>query len=139
MRDIKFRAWDDKSKKMWEPEVICIKDGKVKAGLVMTPAQAKKGVKEGWFYDNPLMQYTGLKDKNGKEIYEGDIIDYGYYSKEDDTEDLSRPMRFVAKWSQEDSGFVANGRLMTRYQYYAFPVIGNIYENPDLLEEKKGE
>jgi uncharacterized phage protein (TIGR01671 family) len=86
-----------------------------------------------------IMEFTGFQDSKGKEIYEGDIIDYGYYSKEDDTEDLSRPMRFVAKWSQEDSGFVANGRLMTRYQYYAFPVIGNIYENPDLLEEKKGE
>lgn len=74
MRELKFRAWDDKSKKMRTPEVICFQGDKAKAGLVMTPAQAKKGIKEGWFYDNPLMQYTGLHDKNGKEIYEGDIL-----------------------------------------------------------------
>ena len=129
MREIKFRAWDSFNKRMCRGNEYKV----TFAGAILNSCDIDM------VHQLKLLQYTGVKDKNGKEIYEGDIIDYGYYSKEDDTEDLSRPMRFVAKWSQEDSGFVANGRLMTRYQYYAFPVIGNIYENPDLLEEKKGE
>ncbi len=66
MREIKFRAWDETNKVMEN-------DVNVNQG---------KAVKYGyqWFnagntvYDSELMQYTGLKDKNGKEIYEGDIV-----------------------------------------------------------------
>lgn len=130
-REIKFRAWDSKSKKMWTPEVICIKDGQVKAGLVMTPAQAKKGVKEGWFYDNPIMQYTGLKDKNGKEIYEGDICNSVYSVGKVYWNEMTA--RFSFEFDTDIDGLF---EMASGIEGKKFEVIGNIYENPELLEVK---
>ena len=128
MREIRFRAWDDKSKKMWTPEVICfMKDGKAKAGLVMTPAQAKKGQHEGWFYDNPLMQYTGLHDKNGKEIYEGDIV-------------ACTGEKYIVSWHNQLASWylkpvnydgwhgISKSDMSLMYE-----IIGNLWENPELL------
>ena len=73
-----------------------------------------------------LMQFTGLYDVNGKEIYEGDIIKHRYFS-----------MKGVAKvyWNDDEACFLAvepNGtRVILRPNS---EVIGNIYENPELLE-----
>uniref|UniRef100_A0A6M3LKX9 Putative YopX protein n=1 Tax=viral metagenome TaxID=1070528 RepID=A0A6M3LKX9_9ZZZZ len=65
MREIKFRSWDKDSKKMWTPDVIQFSTGK--PGLLIEKGKA-------WMYNCPIMQYTGLKDKDGVEIYEGDIL-----------------------------------------------------------------
>jgi len=78
-----------------------------------------------------IMQSTGLKDKNGKEIFEKDIIDYN-------------GRRVVVKWHGSYAGFIYEfvdelQNRTTEWQplylsYYKFEVIGNIYENPELLE-----
>ena len=81
-------------------------------------------------------QFIDLHDKARKEIYEGDIISYGYYEDSDGNDDLNRPMTFSVKWSQNDCGFTANGRLIPHDGWiyggdmYPFKVIGNIYEAP---------
>lgn len=66
-----------------------------------------------------LMQYTGLKDKNDTEIYEGDILDDCGHND-------------VVKY--EEGGFWCHGGGGSDFSFYK--VIGNIYENPELLEEK---
>lgn len=81
-----------------------------------------------------LMQSTGLKDKNGKEIFEGDIVDY-------------KGREAVVKWHGSYASFIY--RFVDELQErasdweplflacYHFEVIGNIYENPELLEAEE--
>lgn len=116
MREIKFRAWDKLHKRMrtlqalhWQPDYVAFENGD------MTETDGAV-----------VMQYTGLKDKNGREIYEGDIL------RTDDG--LGRLSTEVITW--EESGFwirTHKGNLHLPAQPYR-EVIGNIYENPDLMK-----
>lgn len=80
-----------------------------------------------------LEQYTGLKDKNGIDIYEGDIIQWIL------TDDV---IIFKVEWSQEDCSYVcfrdqplSSGSMNQMYLDH-FEIIGNIHENPELMEKK---
>ena len=80
-----------------------------------------------------LMQSTGLKDKNGKEIFEKDIVDF-------------KGRKAIVKWHGSYASFIYEfvdelQNRKTEWQplylsYYHFEIIGNIYENPEFLEEK---
>lgn len=106
-REIKFRAWD--GKEMWTGFDI------MPAGIIVPPAYKKyKGQLE-------YMQYTGLKDKNGKETYEGDIV-----KRTDSTGTVQiKVVRYDQKYCSFD--------LYNYSKEFAWKVIGNIYENPELL------
>ena len=115
MREIKFRAWDTLNKKMLVLPVFTIaSDGYVH----ITSNSQHYGTGQV-----KLMQYTGLKDKNGKEIYEGDILAWGY-SKNVKT-----------KWVVEATSGGWNPFIdsMTTDKPFRYEVIGNIYENPELM------
>jgi len=113
MREIKFRAWRPENKVM----ETAYKFG---CRCDMQNALDRKGVYEEFI----VMQFTGLKDKNGKEIYEGDVLsEWGG--------DVG-----VIEWSQICCGFIlatddANNGI---YNPEKSVVMGNIYENPDLLK-----
>lgn len=79
--------------------------------------------------ENTICQYTGLTDKNGKKIFENDIVQVGWYNGTVEYEDGC----FVIKWNnieflRKDLGYWANSD--------GFQTIGNIYDNPELLEEE---
>ena len=107
MREIKFRAWYGEEKGMLEPQFN---------GYINNIFASKAGV---------YMQYTGLKDKSGREIYEGDILDYQWRSS---TRDL-----LIVEWSERDACFLMGG-VRTDYAIAYGEVVGNIYETPELLE-----
>lgn len=84
----------------------------------------------------PLMQYTGLKDKNGKEIYEGDIVETVTAS--------GNPFGTIDVVRYQDGGFKLvddTDSLLPIYigdkEVISIEIIGNIYENPELLEKSK--
>lgn len=124
----RYRAWLKKEQKMdnyidhisWlEDELYCIGDGIT----YMVSAE-----------DLVLMQSTGLKDKNGKEIFEGDILDY-------------KGRKALVRWHGSYASFIY--RFVDELQkrntewkplylaYMKCEIIGNIYENPELLEDKE--
>ena len=131
MREIKFRAWIKAEKIMWHyvlselAENECFDDN---GKSMWSVAHAMESGDESDFV---FMQYTGLKDKNGKEIYEGDILQVRLnekYSK----------VPFQVIWKRD--GWEANAGEKEGYSLcivtHESEVIGNIYENPKLMEDK---
>lgn len=151
-REIKFRAWDEDKKEMLYPDGVFnfIGDGK---WYHLDPHN-----ENNVYYEIPkeldIMQYTGLKEKNGKEIYEDDIkrwkfnhhirdyvcywseIDCGFrwklikHNSKQDDDNIDIPFdteedfyNYVIKSNQRANGFDSFSKI-----------IGNIYENPELLK-----
>ena len=124
----KFRAWDSHEKKMFTNAQLIIWNGNVYAN-----DNSKLSVDnlKGWNVDEKyLMQSTGLLDVNGKEIFEGDVVDVfdSRYTVFYDSENASFRLKPRDKrWNTD---------YMSNYAHEAsFEIIGNIYENPELLEE----
>jgi len=150
MREIKFRAWDKVDGDMYPfPNLIFNDKGKLihlQHDDWATDGDYGEGNWEG--YGDPdefvLMQFTGLKDKNGKEIYEGDIVRFCHYddmvTSDDDTIETmpdDAQTSKVGNWGDIQGDFGDWDYWNIRFAVdsdYIFEVIGNIYENPDLLK-----
>ena len=86
---------------------------------------------EAEFDEGELMQYTGLKDKNGKEIYEGDIISSLNFTGQVFWNDFSCGYRF-GKTPEAD---IERTAYLNKFASSEYLVIGNIYENPELIKK----
>jgi len=136
MREIKFRAWLKEDRKMEDVKTIDFTDKSIQY-LEKNEFINAYLLRRVSFDDVELMQYIGLKDKNGKEIYEGDIIKYKFpYDKR--LKHIS-PVKFL----ETEASFGIKDRYGNEIPLYTisannyFEVIGNIYENKNLLEENR--
>ena len=152
MREIKFRAWDKENKKMIYP-VYGVDEGVLDEPYLTLGGQvshhdlsADEDVSD--IYE--LMQFTGLKDKNRKEIWEGDIV--GKFEDKDNLDYDDNPSKWiqVIEWNDEKAGWdILDTEVITVIEkIYSdqwdgncgldnpeeLEVIGNIYENPELLK-----
>ena len=119
MREIKFRAWDKENEKMMKVSSLHLENKEI---------SVKENGTFHLFRMQDLMQYTGVKDKNGKEIYEGDIVVLN--NIENDNMCIVRYEHSSYRlegWSLREDLSNVEGRFLE--------VVGNIYENKNLLEE----
>lgn len=110
-RKIKFRYWNDVTKQMVNDPPMPYKDGWTIEQLFSD---------RGWVW----MQFTGLKSKSGVEIYEGDVIDYAFRTKDSNE-------RFISSVFWGEYMWLTNDHSINRIN--DVEIIGNIYENPELL------
>ena len=110
MRQIKFRAWNHVTKKYFTPSELRCENGE----FVYTTAC------DGKF---ALEQFTGLKDKNGEEIYEGDLMTHPEFGEDD-----------VLLVQIIDGCTYASGWDCVRTWLDQGEVIGNIHENPEMIK-----
>ena len=113
-REIKFRAWFVKSETMYSWEDLVNKIGFSKSTFVET---------ELW----KPMQYTGVKDKNGVEVYKGDIYTCSIGGDAQDAPILVEDLRSFYEGLDTTDGYM-------RIDVNSIKVIGNIYQNPRILK-----
>jgi len=132
MREIKFRAWIPQHRKMIQVGNLVIPKGLNELGdQELCVAEKYSTIKPHHYIQPVLMQYTGLKDckrteeyPEGQEIYEGDIVQSnGYINRE-------------VVWADEIGGFSLE-HTAEFYRSVRMEVIGNKWENPELLEAKQ--
>jgi uncharacterized phage protein (TIGR01671 family) len=137
-REIKFRAWNIVTKKMIDLKKITPLALNMDTDGLFLP-----------FSDGlPLMQFTGMKDLNGKEIYEGDIVKWDDHSKGKywrvaevfyDNDEMMFSFRIIKCINCDlKKGYVFDGNFMLRGENPSkeLEITGNIYENEELLKIK---
>lgn len=129
MRELKLRFWNNKVKSYTAGRYMIGDDGAI--------YDVSSGDAYEWHETNDVIAElpTGLKDKNGKEIYEGDIVEYSW-----DFCGEKRKNNYVVEWLSGkvehypysvDSGFTLPDSVD------GYMVVGNIHENPELIEKEK--
>ena len=126
---LKFRAWDSAKKEMFKDTFAITESGQI----VVVEQEDVMSPPDYVFVDHlVIMQSTGLKDKNGKEIFEGDIVlvlDSPYTVFYDTEKGSYRLKPHDDRWNVDYMSNFSHGGN--------FEIIGNIYENKDILEVKE--
>ena len=134
---MKYKLWDKENKEFledtWETEYAVLKNGNI---IEIYDNGFGEGYSISDLENIEVLQFTGLQDRNGKEIYEGDILKYNF--PYDGRLKHVSPVKFL----ETEASFGIKDRYENEIPLYRiaannyFEIIGNIYENKNLLEEK---
>ena len=122
MKELKFRVWEEREKEYDTWSYILDDSGNIFRNAYGALIECDKK-------DYIIEQYTGIKDKNGKEIYEGDIVEYDWYIRNNKSYRVKERVVF------DDMGARVCGHNRIR-NCSGVEIIGNIHENADLLGDK---
>lgn len=137
MRDIKFRFYSNIDKKTYPCTLIGVmyeNDSDPPVYSADLVPDDKCGTRVQRYSDGHLMQYTGLKDENGREIFEGDIIAVRTLHDNHDrywNQPCGPAIPTLVSWNEEYL------RFDVPFDSINFEVIGNIYDNPELTKKEK--
>lgn len=128
-REILFRAWHKQKKIMCDVLLICFVNRYVN---VLPEYQLEGGNQEEWRFDEiELMQFTGLTDKNGRKIFEGDVVKTV----------TGKPM--VVSWNPRFASFCLDREGWAFSHWFGetceaneVTVIGNTHDNPELIDKQ---
>jgi len=132
VRDTKFRAWDKNTNSMCSSSIIA---GENIKGYIYSHGCPEQELVED--SDLVIMQFTGLQDYKGIDIFEGDIIEIKPYNKDRFESNL-----YVIKWDKNYCRFIMDSEVawkgsICQKLLKEYKVIGNIYENPELFNKEE--
>lgn len=136
-RDIKFRVWHKQNKvMMWLKQIVWFPDSEER--ITAFPFDQREKNFTGSLCHLEMMEYTGINDKNGREIFEGDIVFDGFVHKVVVQHQGSWQLK--RDYSGLDDGEPYTGTFYTPLWMWiekinTIEVVGNIYENPELLKQ----
>jgi uncharacterized phage protein (TIGR01671 family) len=136
-RTLKFRVWDNKNKRFLDPSDIAINGN---GNLLITDSGWYENFENQNLSDYVVQQYTGFKDIDRKEIFEGDIIELEVPTKDNNTKKLTATIDYglgaflvMAKSEDGDLFFPLLQEFHDKIYKYQIKIIGNSFENPELL------
>jgi uncharacterized phage protein (TIGR01671 family) len=134
MREIKFRVWDKNNKTLFQ---------------IFDSTTQEYWFIPIWNKNFEIMQYTGLKDRKGKEIYEGDVLEFDDITGDGFDFRNKAQVEFYKGRYQLTNFLVSDTRMLEEmnesHEDFVYQleknckVVGNIYENPELLTQQNGE
>lgn len=133
MREIKIQVWDETRNQMWKDDEL---EAAFTVDILFASFSSGKLIigtydASGDWHELKVRQYTGLKDKNGQEIFEGDIVKISDHPFEGP---ITVNGNYEVGYNSEME-LCCGSWLLFRMRHYA-EVVGNIYENPELLEKQ---